>query len=79
MERAGSVAYLRTGEAQPSIVVEQNEHAGMNQQVKAVSATAMQGQSDNSRNVVNPSLAEVYDINSFFFLHAFRYFLRTYV
>ena len=71
MERAGSVLYLRTGEVQPSMVVEQNEHAGMNQQVKAVSATAMQGQSDNSHNAVNPSPAEVHDINSFFFLPAF--------
>merc|ERR1719453_1164086 len=57
----GSAAYVTTGKVQPDMVVEHNEHAGMNQQVKGAPSASVQVQSStNSHQYVNPSTAETW-------------------
>ena len=57
---SGSAAYMTTGKVQPDMVVEHNEHAGMNQQVKSAPAVSVQAQAQASPDdSTNASAADV--------------------
>jgi hypothetical protein len=57
----GSAAYMTTGKVQPDMVVEHNEHAGMNQQVKSAPAVSVQAQAQASADdSTNASAADTW-------------------
>merc|ERR1711871_1823742 len=57
----GSAAYMTTGKVQPDMVVEHNEHAGMNQQVKSAPAVSVQAQAQaGPEDSTNASAADTW-------------------